>query len=164
MLACLASAQAATARLMESMRNLLRVVMLGWLCSGCLLRLEHNTTSPGARGVVLDARTRSPVNGAEAVVSRSTRVHPIVSEALTNARPPVVMTDKQGRFHIRAEKEWRLFVDYLVCRVRHSPGGTLLVRRVGYQPTTIQLWGEGYIPGWARPTNFIEVLLIPEMN
>jgi hypothetical protein len=37
--------------LVKSIRNIIGVVLVGGVCSGCLLRVEHNTTSPGAKGV-----------------------------------------------------------------------------------------------------------------
>ena len=138
--------------------SLFSVVVLGLMCSGCLLRLEHNTTSPAARGVVLDARTRAPLSGAKVVVSRVCTESPVVSDALTNTRPPIVTTGKSGRFSVRAERQWDL-VFYLTERFR-APGGTLVVQRSGYEPTAIPLWGE-IIPISARRTNFIEVLLSP---
>lgn len=135
------------------------VVILGYLCSGCLLRLEHNTISPGARGVVLDAQTHAPLSGAEVTVSRLWGFEsPTVSGALTNTRPPVVTTEKSGRFSIRPERHWDLVV-YLTERFR-EPGGTLVVQRAGYVPTTVQLWGE-IMPLSAHTTNFIEVMLSP---
>jgi hypothetical protein len=45
------------------------LALVAAMCSGCLLRVEHNATSPGARGVVLDAETRAPLVGANVVVS-----------------------------------------------------------------------------------------------
>src|SRR5882672_5756656 len=138
--------------------NLFSLVMLGLLCSGCLVRLEHNMTSPGARGVVLDARTRAPLSGAEVVVSRVCMESPVVSDALTNTRPPVVTTGKSGRSSIRAERQWDVVV-YLTERFR-APGGTLVVHRSGYEPAAIPVWGD-IMPISAQCTNFIEVLLNP---
>jgi len=139
------------ARPLKSICHVFGVVMLGGLCSGCLLRLEHNTTSPGARGVVLDYQTRAPVSGADVVVSRLCIGPPIVSDALTNTRPPVVTTAKSGRFSVRAERHWDV-VCFLVERFR-TPSGTLVVQRAGYEPAAIPLW--------MQRTNFIEVLLSP---
>jgi len=138
------------------------VMVLGLLCCGCL-KFERQVTSPGARGVVLDAQTHAPLSGADVVVSRlhdlSTNP-PAISDALTNTRPPVATTGKDGRFRIPAEEHRELIVDYLIQPYR-ARGGTLVVQRAGYQPAAIPLWG------WLRPisaplpTNFIEVLLSP---
>src|SRR5579862_436266 len=136
---------------MKSVRNILGVVILGFVCSGCLL--EHNTTSPGARGIVLDAQTHAPLSGARVVVSRLWDTQPpIVSDALTNTRPPVVTTGKSGHFSIRPERHWDLVV-YLTERFR-PPGGTLVVQRAGYKSAVVQLWGD-IMPLTAHPTNFI---------
>jgi len=140
----------------------LSVMMLGPLCSGCL-KLEHQVTSPGARGVVLDAQTQAPLIGAHVLVSRLCNVStnpPATPDALTNTRPPVVTTGKDGRFRVPAEQHRKLIVDYLIQPYK-APGGTLIVQRAGYQPAAIPLWG------WLRPmsapppTNFITVLLSP---
>ena len=138
------------------------MMALGLLCSGCL-KFERQVTSPAARGVVLDAQTQAPLSGADVVVSRlydlSTNP-PAISDALTNTRPPVVTTGKDGRLRIPAEQHRELIVDYLIQPYR-ARGGTLIVQRAGYQPAAIPLWG------WLRPisapppTNFIEVLLTP---
>ncbi|HEV2455479.1 MAG TPA: hypothetical protein VGY98_14540 [Verrucomicrobiae bacterium] len=144
---------------MKSIRNVFGVVILGFVCSGCLLRVEHNTTSPGARGVVLDAQTHQPLSGAEVVVSRLWDTQPpTFSDALTNTRPPVVTTGKRGRFSIQPERHWDLVV-YLAERYR-TPGGTLVVQRVGYEPAVVQLWGD-IMPISAHSTNVVEVLLSP---
>jgi hypothetical protein len=86
-----------------------------------LLEFERQVTSPGARGVVLDAQTHSPLVGADVVVSRlyELSTNPsVISEALANARPTVVTTGKDGRFRIPAEQHHELIVDYLIQRYR----------------------------------------------
>ena len=140
----------------------LSMMVVGLLCSGCL-KFERQVTSPGARGVVLDAQTHAPLSGADVVVSRfhdlSTNP-PAISDALTGTRPPVVTTGTNGRFRIPTEQHHELIVDWLIQPYR-QPGGTLIVQRIGYQPVAIPLWG------WLRPisssppTNFITVLLSP---
>ena len=140
------------------------VMMLGLLSSGCLT-IERQVTSPGAKGIVLDARTRSPLSGADVVVSRlgldsvSTNP-PVISDALTNTRPPVVTTGKNGRFRIPAERHHELIVDYLI-EPYLPPGGTLIVQHTGYQPVAIPLWGCLRPLSEPPPTNFITVLLSP---
>jgi hypothetical protein len=138
------------------------ILVLGVLCSGCL-KFERQVTSPTARGVVLDAQTHAPLSGADVVVSRlydlSTNP-PAISDALTNTRPPVVTTGKDGRFHIPAERHRELIVDYLIQPYK-APGGTLIVQRAGYQPAAIPLWGWLMPISAPAPTNFITVLLSP---
>ena len=124
---------------MKSIRGIFGLVGLGCMCSGCLLKLEHNITSLGARGVVLDAQTHSPLSGADVVVSRLWSDSPTASDALTNTRRPVVTTGKDGRFRVPAERHWNLIVDYLIAPYR-TPGGTLVV----------QLWI------WGQPLTFRE--------
>jgi len=132
--------------------NTITALAIGFLCSGCL-RLEHNTTSPGARGVVLDAKTHLPLSGAQVVVSTT------VSNSLAHTRPPLVTTGTNGWFCIPAERHWNLIVDYMTERYR-APGGTLIIQRAGYVPATVSLWGD-IIPLSAQRTNFIDVLLSP---
>jgi hypothetical protein len=140
----------------------LSAMLLGLLCSGCL-KIERQVTSPGARGVVLDSQTHAPLSGAEVVVSRfscfSTNP-PVVADALTNTRPPVITTAKNGRFRIPAEQHRTLIVDYLI-QPYIAPGGTLIVQRAGYQPAAISLWGSIRPISAPPPTNFISVLLSP---
>ena len=140
------------------------MVALGLLCTGCL-KFERQVTSPGARGVVLDAQTHAPVSGAAVVVSRAEPSYfgtnfLTFSEALANTRPPVVTTGTNGRFRVPTEQHHQLIVDFLIQPYRPQ-GGTLVVQRGGYRPVAIPLWG------WLRPisspppTNFITVLLSP---
>ena len=145
---------------MKSVHHILSLVVLGFLCSGCL-KLEHHVASPGARGIVLDAQTHAPLGGAQVVVSSwSDFQPPTVSDALAQARPPVVTTRANGRFHISEEGHWNLVVDYLIEPLHDKAGGTLVVQRDGYQPAVVQLWGD-IAPLTAHPTNFVEVLLSP---
>jgi hypothetical protein len=141
----------------------LSVMMLGFVCSGCLT-FEHQVTSPGASGAVLDAQTHTPLGGAEVVVSRlfcyAGTNPPAVSDAITNTRPPVVTTGKDGRFRIPAEQHWELIVDYLIEPYR-ARAGTLVVQRAGYEPVAIPLWGSVRPISAPPSTNFIEVLLNP---
>ena len=146
---------------MKSFHGIFSMVILGCVCSGCL-KFEHHITSPSAQGVVLDARTHSPLRGAQVVVSRTQfwTNSPAVAEALTNTRPPVVTTRKNGRFYIPAEGRWNLVVDYLIAPL-HKPGGTLVVQRDGYELVAIPLWGDIAPFAPAQRTNFTEVLLKP---
>ena len=140
----------------------LSLMVLGVVCSGCL-KFEHQVTSPGARGVVLDAQSHAPLSGADVVVSRLYHMGtnpPAVSDALTNTRPPVVTTGKDGRFRVPAEQHHELIVDYLI-RPYRAPGGTLIVERAGYESAVIPLWGDFRPISAPPPTNFISVLLSP---
>lgn len=140
----------------------LSVMMLGLLCSGCL-KLEHQVASPGARGVVLDAQTHTPLSGAAVVVSRLCYMStnpPAISDALTNTRPPVITTGKDGRFRIPAEQHRELIVDWLIEPYK-GPGSTLIVQRASYQPAAVPLWGYWRPISVPPPTNFIEVMLSP---
>lgn len=140
----------------------LSVMVLGLLCSSCL-KYERQVTSPGAKGVVLDAQTHAPLSGADVVVSRLEYWNtnpPAVSDALTNTRPPVVTTGKDGRFRIPVEQHHELIVDYLIQPYRPR-GGTLIVQCAGYQPVAIPLWGWIMPISAPAPTNFITVLLSP---
>ena len=146
---------------MPSLR-IFNLILLGALCTGCL-KYERQVTGPGAMGVVLDAQTHAPLSGTDVVISRlysfSTNP-PTVWDALTNTRPLVVTTGKDGRFRIPAEQHHELIVDYLIEPYR-PPGGTLVVQRAGYQPAAVPLWG-AVMPKSAPPsTNFITVLLSP---
>lgn len=138
------------------------VIFLGLLCSGCL-KFERQVTSPGARGVVLDAHTRAPLSGVNVAVSRLENLNtnpPALSDALTNTRPPMVTTGKDGRFRIAPEQHRKLVADYLITPYQ-EPGGTLIVQHPGYQPVTIPLSGWLTPKSAPPPTNFIEVVLNP---
>ena len=140
----------------------LSVMALGILCSGCL-KLERQVTSPGAKGVVLDAQTHAPLSGAEVVVSRRCSWDtnpPAILDALTNTRPPVVTTGKDGRFRISVEQHRELIVDFLIEPYR-ARGGTLIVQRAGYESAAIPLWGRLRPLSAPATTNFIAVLLRP---
>jgi hypothetical protein len=74
------------------------------------------TSSPGASGMVLDAQTHAAISGAQVVVSRSwPRERPdyspsTLANALTNTRPPLIITGTNGRFSIPRQHEWILYV------------------------------------------------------
>src|SRR5215475_7362847 len=84
------------------------LLLCGLACCGCFpLRF---TTSPGASGVVLDSQTRSPIAGAEVVVSRSTYPPSSANDAFANGRLPVTTTGADGEFSIAPERGWDFFV------------------------------------------------------
>lgn len=113
-----------------------------WLClavclllSGCL-PLPYNT-SPGASGVVLDAKRHAPIAGAEVVVSELIYPPPSAEAAFTNSRPPLVTTDTTGHFSIPAERRWDFFVIPIDVFPRF---GLLVVKCDGYEPLTMPFW------------------------
>ena len=102
--------------------------------------------------MVVDARTRAPVPGAEVFVSRQPYKFyaitnrtieaaiieaktapppepPPLSLAASNARPPTVITGIDGRFTTPPAKEWVLYIVPMDIFPAH---GTLVVRRDGY--------------------------------
>ncbi len=95
------------------------------LCTGCWpVRI---TSSPGASGIVLDAKTHAPITGAEAVMLRAELGE---TPQMENARPPVAVTGNDGRFCIPRERKWILY--------SISPGlppatGILAIRHEDYQ-------------------------------
>ena len=103
--------------------------------SGCL-PLPYNT-SPGASGVVYDAKRHAPIVGAEVVVSELIYPPPSAEAAFTNSRPPVVTTDTAGHFSIPAERRWDFFVIPIDVFPRF---GLLVVKCEGYQPLTVPFW------------------------
>jgi hypothetical protein len=105
------------------------------LVSGCL-PLPYNA-SPGASGVVLDAKRRAPIVGAEVVVSELIYPPPSAEAAFTNSRPPVVTTDTAGHFSVPAERRWDFFVVPIDIFPRF---GLLVVKCDGYQPLTVPFW------------------------
>jgi hypothetical protein len=135
---------------MKLFRRFSGLIALCLLCSGCWpMRF---TASPGATGMVLDAHSHVPIAGAEVFVSRARYTLPLVtnsvtgeieavgctvdqlvppslSAAVTNARPPIVITGSDGRFSIPPLKRWGI---YVVPMDVFAPKGTLVVRREGY--------------------------------
>jgi hypothetical protein len=128
-------------RLMKNVCHLLSFLAVGLLCTGCWpLRI---TSSPGASGVLIDAQTRSPISGAEAVVCYPLWGYaewPTYQAALTNTRPPQVTSDSDGRFFIAPERRWVLYHPMPEL----APAlGYLVVRRDGYEPDMIRLATNG---------------------
>ena len=122
---------------MKYVCHLAGLLAVGLLCAGCYP--QRITTSPGASGVVLDAETHDPLPGAQVVMADSRRrswpdsTAQSLAEALTNARPPVVITGTNGTFLIPREHLW----------VINNPMpewhtyGTLIILKDGYQPALI---------------------------
>lgn len=108
---------------------------VAWLCTGCIpIRF---TTSPGARGKVVDVVTHSPVQGAELVVSRSTYPPDSPDKAFAYRRAPVVMSQQDGQFSIPLERRLDL---YFVPVDVFPRFGLLVVRCQGYETTCVPFW------------------------
>ena len=138
------------------LRSLTLFLMAGLLCSGCVI--YHETDSPGAKGVVLDSRSRSPIQGAEVAVSQSSDPALSLTNALAELRPPTVITDQAGRFTVPAERSLIfgfIWVWWPSMKFGESPqGGTLVLRRDGYEPATIPFYS-------GSVTNLGEVFMKP---
>jgi len=137
---------------------LLALMTLGLCCTGCWP--YRFTTSPGVTGMAIDDKTEAPVDGAEAFVSRATDRFakvafdpitdqfkhgdtpqpPSLSEAISSARLPAVITGPDGRFSIPQEKRWGL---YIIPTDVFTPRGSLIIRREGYQDVILSVssWG-----------------------
>jgi hypothetical protein len=114
----------------------LGLLMMMMLAPSACIPLRFNT-SPGASGVVLDSRTRSPIDGAEVLVSRLTYPPPSVEAALTNSRPPTVITTNGGQFSIPAERRLDLYVVPIDIFPRF---GMLVIKHEGYESTLLPFW------------------------
>ena len=123
--------------------SLLSMAVLA-LSNGCLLDIQSRVCSPGAKGIVLDAKTQRPIAGAQVAVAEyvpSTASEqfedPItISNVLRYTRRPHVKTDETGTFSIRPKHKIIviiLFGDYF------TPGGTLLAKREGYQTKAVPI-------------------------
>jgi hypothetical protein len=114
------------------MKAVLFAVALSTSLAGCFPM--HFTEYPGASGRVVDATTSSPISGAEVVV--------VLSSPEKNGGPKTTVTDSNGLFSIRPEKQWGVYIipmDYIgffgrvtvsapgyvssQCDVRSSPVG-----------------------------------------
>jgi hypothetical protein len=120
---------------MKGLRHLTVLAALSLLCTGCWP--ARVTSSPAARGVVLDAKTHAAVCGARVVMSRSVSEYswsPVtLAEALTNTRPPLVITGTNGGFSIPRAHQWML-----MCPMGQSLTlGTLVIQKQGYEPAVI---------------------------
>ena len=137
-------------------QNLAGLLMAGLLCSGCVI--YHETDSPGAKGVVLDSQSRSPIQGVEVTVSQSSDPSLTLTNALAELRPPTVITDQAGQFSVPAERSLIfgfIWVWWPSMKFGESPqGGTLVLRRDGYEPATMPFYS-------GSVTNLGEVFMKP---
>src|SRR5262249_37638074 len=120
------------------------------LCTGCWP--ARITSSPGASGILLDSETHAPICGALVVVSRSVGRSvrssdgenipdpPSLERALTNSRPPQVLTDDTGSFSIPSKHKWIIYFPSGTLMPAH---GTLVIRRGGYRPGLVPLSTNG---------------------
>jgi hypothetical protein len=120
----------------------------------------RHTTSPGAMGLIVDAKTHAPVAGAEVMVSRAhftgygtidQLVPPTLNEVLTSARAPLSISGTDGRFSIPPEQRWMI---YVIPMDVFNPSGSLLIRRSGYEPLIL------FLPSWLTE-HYGEIRLIP---
>ena len=103
--------------------------------SGCVpLRF---TTSPGAKGIVVDAATHRPISDAQIVVSRSIYPPSSADSAFDNSRPPKVMSRAEGQFQVPLER--RLDLYFLPVDI-FPRFGLLVIKRPGYQTTCVPFW------------------------
>ncbi|HTL17537.1 MAG TPA: hypothetical protein VL793_09880 [Patescibacteria group bacterium] len=116
----------------------------GSLVIACLLVLScpaciplRFTTSPGANGQILDAKTHAPVIGAEVVISRSTYPPSSPESAFSNSRSPKVMSGQDGSFSVPLERRMDL---YFVPIDAFPRFGLLVIKREGYPTTCIPFW------------------------
>lgn len=112
------------------------------------------TLRPSASGTVVDSRTHAPVSGAEVFFSQAPYTFyqftnqtvegvtkeaklappprpPEIAAAVSNATPPLVSTDANGRFAIPTTKKWGVYIVPMDVFAVHA---TLVVRRDGYAP------------------------------
>jgi len=95
------------------------------------------TTSPGATGRVVDAKTHEPLTHAEVIISRSTYPPSSADAAFTNSRPPTVMSREAGQFTVPLERRLDLYFLPVDAFPRF---GLLVVRHPGYETTCVPFW------------------------
>jgi hypothetical protein len=121
---------------MKYVYHLAALSAVALLCAGCYYPRQM-TTSPGASGEVLDAKTLTGVSGAYVEVSNSRRVGwqddpaPTLDEALANARTPSVKTGTNGDFYIPREsvlilnssmEDWHAYGTLIILKDGYAPG------------------------------------------
>jgi hypothetical protein len=119
-----------------TIRALVICLGLGLLTACIPLRF---TTSPGAVGRIVDAKTKQPLSGAEVLISRSTYPPPSPEAAFTNSRPPIVMSREAGQFSVPLER--RLDLYFLPVDV-FPRFGLLVIRHSGYETTCVPFWSK----------------------
>ncbi len=119
------------------MRELPRCVLLTVLLVSCgCIPLRFNT-SPGASGIVVDAQTHAPIDGAKVAVSKLSYPPVCAEAALTNSRPPLVLTADAGHFTVPVERR----LDFYVVPIDIFPRfGLLVVARDGYESALVPFW------------------------
>jgi hypothetical protein len=129
---------------------ILAVLTVGLCSTGCIPVPIRFTSSPGAAGLVVDSQTHEPIAGARVIFSKKPVVgeHRYAGDAftvsdvssfLTNTRPPLVLTGKQGRFEVPATHRWFIYwipeVEETVWLLQE----TLVVQHPGYQPALVPI-------------------------
>ena len=121
----------------------------------------HIVSSPRASGTVRDRTNHAPVSGAQVAISRTWQARwpdyggPTFEEALTDLRPPTVITGSNGQFYIPQQKKWIMEFPPPEGPAR----GTLVVQCDGYKaalvPVMDGMWedlGNVWLtPLWSRP-------------
>jgi len=80
---------------------------------------------------------RMPTSDREQYI-RAHTVIPSLSNALAEARLPIVVTGDDGRFSIPSQKHWVLYIIPMDNFVP-PPGGTLVVKKDGYEPLILSV-------------------------
>jgi hypothetical protein len=131
--------------------------LLALLCSGCFAWRE--VYSPGAKGVVIDSQSLSPVTQAKVGVSIVPGETLTVSNALLQLRHPIVHTDSTGWFEVPPGYTYNLALGIPWWPSHNTNGppqfsGTLVVRHPGYESRAIPFRSHSV-------TNLGEVQLTP---
>jgi len=111
------------------------LLLLGMTLCGCIpLRF---TTSPGAKGKIVDDVTHAPISGAEVAISHSTYPPESPQKAFANRRSPTVMTRDDGSFSVPVERR----IDLYCVPVDAFPRfGLLVIKRQGYLTACVPFW------------------------
>ena len=118
---------------MKRIHSLAGLFALTLLCAGCWP--ARVTSSPAARGVVLDFETEKPISGAKVQMSDSWNPMwnmnnpPQLAEVLSKARPPLVITGTNGEFSIPRKHKWVIMYP---TPAWFTPG-MLVIQRDGYK-------------------------------
>jgi hypothetical protein len=127
-----------------------RTLSLGILALACGCVPLKFTISPGATGRIIDARTHSPVSGAEVVISRSTYPPESPEKAFGNSRSPTVLSNQGGAFSLPVERRLDLYCVPVDVFPRF---GLLVVKREGYVTTCVPFWSHSVADLGEIPVN-----------
>lgn len=121
------------------------VVTISWGC----VPIRY-TTSPGAKGRVIDAATHQPISGAEVAISRSIYPPESPDKAFANSRSPTVMSDQHGVFSLPPERRFDI---YCIPVDSFPRFGLLVIKRSGIATTCV--------PFWSRSVAELGEILVP---